>query len=93
MGQTEILTYELRPAAEQPRGALVLLHGRGTDEFDLVPLFDLLDPDRRFVCVTGRGLVPGWLDSIEGWTGFDIGHTVDPAFLQELAPWMLAALA
>jgi phospholipase/carboxylesterase len=40
----------------------VLFHGRGTDEHDLFPLLDALDPDRRLVGVTPRGplsLPPG----------------------------------
>ena len=36
-----------RPAAGEPEGALVLLHGRGADENDLFPLLDALDPERR----------------------------------------------
>jgi phospholipase/carboxylesterase len=43
-----------RPAAGEPAGALILLHGRGTDEHDLHPLLDALDPGRRLV-----GLTPG----------------------------------
>ncbi len=57
-----MLVHELRPAAGEPKGALVLLHGRGTDEHDLVPLLDLLDPARRLVGVTPGGplhLPPG----------------------------------
>jgi phospholipase/carboxylesterase len=41
---------------------LVLFHGRGTDEHDLGPLLDLLDPARRLVGITPRGpltLPPG----------------------------------
>jgi predicted esterase len=40
----------------------VLFHGRGADERDLLPLLDLLDPERRFLGVTPRGplhLPPG----------------------------------
>jgi phospholipase/carboxylesterase len=40
----------------------VLLHGRGTDEHDLLPLLDALDPGRRLVGVTPRAplrLPPG----------------------------------
>ena len=33
-----------RPAAGEPAGTLVLLHGRGADEHDLYPLLDALDP-------------------------------------------------
>ena len=46
------LQYRLRPAAGDPEGALVLLHGRGADENDLFPLLDLLDPERRLVGAT-----------------------------------------
>jgi phospholipase/carboxylesterase len=51
-----------RPAAGEPEGALVLLHGRGADEHDLFPLLDALDPERRFEGYTPRGplsLPPG----------------------------------
>jgi phospholipase/carboxylesterase len=56
------LRYRLRPSAGDPAGALVLLHGRGADENDLVPLADALDPERRLVGVTPRAplsLPPG----------------------------------
>jgi phospholipase/carboxylesterase len=62
MGEMNGLAHEIRPAAGEPEGALVLLHGRGTSEHDLVPLLDELDPDRRLVGVTPRGpleLPPG----------------------------------
>lgn len=51
-----------RPAAGTPDGALVLFHGRGTDEHDLFPLLDVLDPERRLLAATARGplsLPPG----------------------------------
>jgi phospholipase/carboxylesterase len=51
-----------RPAAGEPAGALVLLHGRGADEHDLFPLLDALDPERRLHGLTPRGplsLPPG----------------------------------
>lgn len=56
------LEHRVRAAAGEPAGALVLLHGRGADELDLVPLLDALDPQRRLVGVTPRGplsLPPG----------------------------------
>jgi phospholipase/carboxylesterase len=56
------LVSRTRPAAGHPEGALVLLHGRGADERDLLPLLDLLDPDRRLVGAAPRGplaLPPG----------------------------------
>lgn len=42
----------VRPAEGSEAGTLVLLHGRGADEHDLVPLFDVLDPHRRLRGVT-----------------------------------------
>jgi phospholipase/carboxylesterase len=41
---------------------LVLFHGRGADELDLLPLFDVLDPERRLLGASPRGplsLPPG----------------------------------
>ncbi|MEZ5121425.1 MAG: phospholipase [Solirubrobacterales bacterium] len=48
------LTYRERPAAGEPAGLLVLHHGRGTDEHDLLGLADALDPQRRLLVVTPR---------------------------------------
>lgn len=56
------LAHRLRPAGGDPDGALVLFHGRATDENDLFPLLDELDPERRLLGVTARGpltLPPG----------------------------------
>jgi phospholipase/carboxylesterase len=44
-----------RAAAGEAEGLLVLHHGRGTDERDLIALADLLDPERRLRVVTPRG--------------------------------------
>jgi phospholipase/carboxylesterase len=56
------LAQRLRPSAGDPEGALILFHGRATDENDLFPLLDALDPDRRLLGATARGpltLPPG----------------------------------
>jgi len=50
----DLLTHRVRPPAGAAEGALVLLHGRGTDEHDLLPLADALDPERRLVAITPR---------------------------------------
>jgi phospholipase/carboxylesterase len=47
--------YQVREAAGEVAGALVLFHGRGAGEHDLFPLLDLLDPERRLLGVTPRG--------------------------------------
>ena len=51
----EPLVVRTRPAAGEPEGVLVLLHGRGSDELDLEPLADELDPERRFSALLPRG--------------------------------------
>jgi phospholipase/carboxylesterase len=56
------IEHVTRPAAADPHGALVLFHGRGADEHDLYPLFDILDPEQRLLCLSPRGpliLPPG----------------------------------
>ncbi|MGH3117694.1 MAG: alpha/beta hydrolase, partial [Gaiellales bacterium] len=52
---SDALTHVRRPAADEPAGALILFHGRGTSEQDLVPLLDMLDPGRRLLGITPRG--------------------------------------
>src|SRR5690349_10337526 len=56
------LTYEERPARREPEGLLVLHHGRGADERDLLGLADVLDPVQRLHVVTPRAplTIPGW---------------------------------
>ena len=56
------LVHERRRPRRDPAGAIVLFHGRGADEHDLVPLFDLLDPEGRLLGAAPRGplaLPPG----------------------------------
>ena len=57
-----MVTYLTREPAGEPEGTIVLFHGRGADEHDLVPLLDALDPERRLLGITPRGplsLPPG----------------------------------
>ena len=56
------LMFRERPAAGEPEGLLVLHHGRGADEHDLLPLGDALDPTRRLHVATPRAplTLPGW---------------------------------
>jgi len=48
------LVYRERLARGDAAGLLVLHHGRGTDEEDLLPLADVLDPRQRLHVVTPR---------------------------------------
>jgi phospholipase/carboxylesterase len=59
---TSPLVSRDRPAAAEAEGLLVLHHGRGADEHDLLGLADVLDPEGRLHVVTpGAPLtVPGW---------------------------------
>jgi phospholipase/carboxylesterase len=87
---TDELVHHLRPARGEPRGALVLLHGRGTSEYDLAPLLDELDPAGRLVGVTPRGplsLPPGgahWY--VVRQVGYPDPDTFVPV-LERLARW------
>lgn len=90
------LTFQTRPAAGTPTGALVLMHGRGADEHDLRPLADALDPERRLVALLPRGplaLPPG------GAHWYVLGGIPTPepttflATMATLADWLDATLA
>jgi len=56
------LEYRERRSEGEPRGLLVLHHGRGADEHDLLPVGDALDPERRLHVVTPQAplQLPGW---------------------------------
>ncbi len=55
------LALRERPASGEPQGLLVLHHGRGTDEADLIGLADALDPQRRLHVAAPRAplVLPG----------------------------------
>src|ERR1700722_13066432 len=55
-------SFRERPATGEPSGLLVLHHGRGADEFDLLSLADALDPAQRLHVVAPRAplQLPGW---------------------------------
>jgi phospholipase/carboxylesterase len=50
----DVVAFRERPAARDAAGLLILHHGRGTDESDLLTLADVLDPRRRLHVVTPR---------------------------------------
>src|SRR3954463_2920230 len=62
MSLSDLPAHVMRPAAGEPEGTLALFHGRGADEHDLLPLLDMLDPERRMAGITARAplsLPPG----------------------------------
>jgi phospholipase/carboxylesterase len=59
------LSYRERPADDEPAGLLVLHHGRGSDELDMLGLGEALDPMRRLHLLLPRAPLalpgaPGW---------------------------------
>jgi phospholipase/carboxylesterase len=46
------LDHLVREPAGEPEGALILNHGRGTDERDLYDLLEVLDPGQRLLGIT-----------------------------------------
>jgi phospholipase/carboxylesterase len=89
------IVHRARPAAGEPEGALVLSHGRGADELDLLPLLDLLDPEQRLVGLLPRGplaLPPG---GSHWYIVREIGYPDQETFTETLAAasaWLDAAL-
>jgi len=70
-----------RAASGEPEGLLVLHHGRGTDERDLIGLADLLDPERRLRVVTPRA--PLQLPGSPGYHWYQVprvGYPDRPSF-------------
>lgn len=59
------LIHQERPADGAPAGLLVLHHGRGADEVDLIGLANVLDPDQRLHVVTPRAPL-----TLQGWPGY-----------------------
>jgi len=55
VADVEDLAGEVRAPDGEAAGALVLMHGRGTSEQDLLPLLDVFDPRGRLVGAFPRG--------------------------------------
>lgn len=88
----DLLAHRVRPAAGEADGTLVLLHGRGTDERDLQPLIDALDPERRLVGITPRAPLtlpgqPGAHWYVVRRVGFPDEATFGPTY-EQLAAWL-----
>jgi phospholipase/carboxylesterase len=85
------LQAHTRPAAGDPEGLLVLLHGRGAHELDLAPLVDLLDPQRRLLGVTPRGPLSFPPGGAHWYALREVGYPDPPTFLatfERLAEWL-----
>jgi phospholipase/carboxylesterase len=80
----EPLFQQERAADGEPEGLLILHHGRGTDERDLLGLADLLDPERRLRVVTPRAPLtlpgsPGYHWYVVPRVGYPDPQTFDAA--------------
>ncbi|MCC6627119.1 MAG: hypothetical protein IT340_06915 [Chloroflexi bacterium] len=96
MGSTLSLKYIVRPARRPGAGlapALVLLHGRGADEYDLLGLADWLDP--RLTVISVRAPFPlgtgyHWYDLVQIGAAEPISYAAArarlTAWLDALAP-------
>jgi len=102
MSDLELLEHEIRHTDSEPRGAIVLHHGRGTDRFDLLPLLEALDPDRTLVGVTPQAplqlppggwhwyMVPrvGYPDPVTFWETFALLERFHDALPEKTGvPW------
>jgi phospholipase/carboxylesterase len=75
------LAYRERPAAGKPAGLLVLHHGRGADELDLLGLGDALDPGGSLHVITPRA--PLTLPGLPGYHWYvvpRVGYPDPPTF-------------
>ncbi len=83
---TESLQYRERPAAGDPEGLLLLHHGRGSDEADLLGLADELDSERRLHVVSPRAPLtlggPGYHWYVVPRVGFPDPDTFHAAYRQ-----------
>jgi phospholipase/carboxylesterase len=89
---------ETRPPSTEPAaGALVLFHGRATDEHDLQPVIDALDPAGRLLGLTPRApftLPPGgyhWYGPVIR-VGYPNKETFEESFAL-LSSWLDATVA
>jgi phospholipase/carboxylesterase len=85
-GVVTSLTYRERPAAGDPVGLLVLHHGRGADEGDLLALADHLDPERRLHVTAPRAPLtlggPGYHWYVVPRVGYPDPETFHAAYRQ-----------
>ena len=79
------LVHLVREAGGEPAGALILLHGRGTDETDLFPLLDELDPERNLLGLTVGGPITNLPPGGRHWYAIEqVGHPNEETFLETM---------
>ena len=92
----DLFAHRARPAAGDPAGALVVLHGRGADEHDLEPLLEALDPEQRLAGFLPRGPLPLPPGGAHWYVVHEVGFPDPATFLptfERLSAWVDAATA
>jgi predicted esterase len=78
-----MLPCAMRAPYGDPSGMLVLLHGRGTDEHDIFPLLETIDPARRVLGIAPRGLVESDPEGHSSWLRREASGRLPAADLAE----------
>jgi phospholipase/carboxylesterase len=79
------LPHLIREPAGEPEGALVLLHGRATDETDLFPVLDELDPERKLLGITPGAPLTGMPPGGRHWYVIEqVGQPDEESFVASL---------
>jgi phospholipase/carboxylesterase len=80
------LVAERREAASDPEGALILLHGRATDEHDLYPLLDIFDPEKRLFAISPGAPITDESPGGRHWYRFkQVGHPEPQSWRETLS--------
>lgn len=73
------MIHVVREADGEAAGTIVLLHGRGADEHDLLPLLGVLDPQRRLRGVTvGAPLAMPGTPGRHWYAVYRVGYPIPP---------------
>jgi phospholipase/carboxylesterase len=91
------LVHEIREPAGEAQGALILLHGRGTDEHDLFGFLDFLDPEKRLFGITPGAPITDQPPGGRHWYAFmEVGRPEPETFrasVEALASFLDSQLA
>ena len=86
------IVHRVREPAGEPQGALILMHGRGTDESDLFPVLDFLDPEKRLLGVSPGAPIMDEPPGGKHWYRFmKVGHPEPESFrltFEQLAQYL-----
>ncbi len=81
------LDYRERPAGGEPTGLLVLNHGRGADETDLLGLAEHLDPERRWHVLAPRAPLTLGGPGYHWYVVPRVGYPIRRRFMRPTVRW------